>query len=106
MRITIPPMDETMGERIKRLREAKGWSQEALGQEMGRLLGRPPLSKATVSKWELGTTIYIREIVTLAEALGTDPQYIRWGPDRSPKPSRTLATPPSRKGGPSSGSTV
>jgi len=37
----------TFGARLKSLREALGWSQERVGFELG-------VTKATVSKWELG----------------------------------------------------
>jgi transcriptional regulator with XRE-family HTH domain len=35
------------GDRLKGLREAKGWSQERVGFELG-------VTKATISKWETG----------------------------------------------------
>ncbi|CAN7330935.1 helix-turn-helix transcriptional regulator [Pseudoxanthomonas sp. LjRoot143] len=37
----------SFGERLKRVREAKGWSQERVGFEL-------EVTKATVSKWETG----------------------------------------------------
>ena len=38
---------EDFGTRLKRFREARGWSQETVGFELD-------VSKATVSKWETG----------------------------------------------------
>lgn len=91
-----------MGDRIRRLRVARGYrSQGALGREVARRLGRKtPITKATVSKWEKGITTYIREVGMVAEVLGTDVPYLRWGEDRSPMPIRAPYGGSSRKGGP------
>lgn len=43
---TMPPMS-SFGTRLRAFREARGWSQERVGFELG-------VSKATVSKWETG----------------------------------------------------
>lgn len=99
-------MDETMGARIRMLRVAKGYTQEALGRRIGDVLGRDPITKATVSKWEDGTTTYIREVNTLAEVLGVDVAYLRWGADRAPKAPGARSAPISKKRRPDGGSAV
>lgn len=40
-------MTSTFGSRLKEFRDARGWSQEHVGFELG-------VSKATISKWETG----------------------------------------------------
>jgi transcriptional regulator with XRE-family HTH domain len=42
-------MSETIGQRIKRLRELKGMSQHAMGESVG-------VSRVSVTKWESGDT--------------------------------------------------
>lgn len=68
-----------MGQRIARLREAKGWSQS----ELARLLG---LTRASVHQWENGTTqnIKLASFLRLVDLFGTDPAYLIWGADRKP----------------------
>lgn len=82
---------ETMGERIKRLREAKALSQSQLGEMVG-------VGKSAVSQWESGSTqnIKLNYFLKLLEVLGTDAQYLLWGPDRAPEKSVTAASPSSR----------
>lgn len=100
-------MDETQGDRIKRLREARNLSQSQLAGMIDERLGRPAqISKATVSKWEKDVTTFIREIGTLAEVLGTDVAYLRWGIDRAPRGPKAFPAPPSKKGGSDNGSPV
>lgn len=100
-------MDETQGERIRKLREAKGLSQTQLARMIDERLGNSTqLSKATVSKWETDQTTFIREIHTLAEVLGTDVAYLRWGPDRAPRPPRAPSSPSPKKRNPDGGSSV
>lgn len=72
---------ETMGDRIKLLREAQGLTQQQLGELCG-------VSKSAVSQWEDGTTTDIKLIpfLKLCAALKTDPQYLVYGPDRAPEP--------------------
>lgn len=83
--ISFPPM-ETMGERIKMLRVAKGLSQAGLAAEL-------QLTRATVHQWENGNTkdIKLANFLRLVEFLGTDPAYLIWGPDRQP-PNRSSAS--------------
>jgi transcriptional regulator with XRE-family HTH domain len=61
----------TMGERIKELRIAKGYTQE----ELGKILG---LKKAAIQKYEKGDVENIKrsKIKLLADALGVTPSYI------------------------------
>lgn len=78
---------DSPGERIRALRKAKGYSLEQLGVLCG-------VNKAAVQKWESGDTKNMKNepLLLLARALGTDPAYIVWGPDR--KPTRPLPEPP------------
>jgi transcriptional regulator with XRE-family HTH domain len=70
---------ETMGRRIARLREAKGWSQAELARRLG-------VTRASVHQWENDSSPNIRPVnlLALADILGTDPYYLVHGPDRSP----------------------
>lgn len=70
------PMD-TMGARIRTLREARGLSQEALGREVG-------VSKSAVSQWEDDSTKNIKLVTFLAlvESLRTDYEYLVYGAER------------------------
>lgn len=71
---------ETMGDRIRVLRQSKGYSLE----ELGALLG---VTKAAVGHWESGQTKNIKNatMLRLVQALGTSQEYLLFGPD-SPKP--------------------
>ena|SRR5690554_5870144 len=84
--LSLPPMEETMGKRIARLREAKGMTQA----EMARRLG---LSRASIHQWETDASPNIRpaNLLALADLLGTDPHYLVHGPDRVP-PGRSDST--------------
>lgn len=70
---------ETMGDRIKALREARGLTQTQLGELCG-------VSKSAVSQWEDGSTTDIKLIpfLKLQDALKTDGHYLVYGPDRGP----------------------
>lgn len=59
---------ETMGQRIRMLREARGWTQEYLA-------GLTGVTLSAVSQWELDSTknVKLEPFLALAEALGTDP---------------------------------
>lgn len=78
---------ETMGQRIRALREAKGWNQEKLADVTG-------VTVSAVSQWERDETknVKLEPFLRLAEALGTDPHYLVFGaartaPAPSPSPS-------------------
>lgn len=72
--IACSPM-ETMGERIRQLRDARSLTQEALGERLG-------VSRAAVSKWELGGTRDIRlsTFLALCREFDTTPDYLVFGP--------------------------
>jgi len=74
-------MTETMAERIKALREARGMSQTELGRYCG-------VTKSAVSQWEDGSTenIKLKTFLLLVKALGTDFEYLVYGPTRAPDP--------------------
>ena len=61
----------TMGERIKQLRHARGFSQEELGARVG-------VQKAAIHKYENGLVVNLKQatIGKLAQALGTTPGYL------------------------------
>jgi len=61
----------TIGEKIKNLRESKGYTLEELGEKIG-------VGKSTVRKWENGLIKNMRrdKIAKLAEVLGCSPLYL------------------------------
>lgn len=69
-------MIETTGDRIKKLRIAKGLSQAGLGNHAG-------VSRAAVSQWESGNTKELRptNLLEIAKALGTTVEYLVLGKD-------------------------
>lgn len=81
---------ETRGDRIKRLRVARGLTLDGLGSILG-------VTGAAVHKWETGDTQNMKSeaLLLLADALGTDPKYLVWGENR--KPSAPRISPPSAK---------
>jgi DNA-binding XRE family transcriptional regulator len=74
---------ETMADRIKMLREARGWSQVKLAELVG-------VTSGAVSQWESGLTenIKLKTFLKLCEALGTDTHYLIFGPERQAPASR------------------
>jgi DNA-binding XRE family transcriptional regulator len=74
---SYPNYMETMGDRIRQLRQSKGWTQEELGARVG-------VSKVAVSQWETGGTsnIRLKTFLALVEELGTKPHYLIFGPER------------------------
>src|SRR5690242_9216819 len=71
---------QTMGDRIRILRESKGWTQ---GQLAARLTARgAPVTFSAVSQWERGETenIKLRAFLALVEELGTTHDYLVHGP--------------------------
>ena len=60
-----------MGEKIKKLREAKGMTLEELGDKVG-------VGKSTVRKWEKGIIANMRrdKIAKVAKALNVSPSYL------------------------------
>jgi DNA-binding XRE family transcriptional regulator len=69
---------ETMGDRIRQLRNARALTQEGLG----RLVG---VTKSAVSQWEDGSTknLKLETFLRVCEALKTDAEYLIWGADRA-----------------------
>jgi transcriptional regulator with XRE-family HTH domain len=76
-----PIQVETMGDRIKFLRSARGLTQAELGKIVG-------VTKGGVSHWENGVTadIKLATFLKLLEALNTDFEYLLFGSARSPSP--------------------
>jgi transcriptional regulator with XRE-family HTH domain len=68
---------ETMGQRIKRLRESRGWTQGHLAELTG-------VTVSAVSQWELDSTQNVKLVpfLRLAKVLETDPHYLVFGPER------------------------
>jgi len=87
-------MDETMGQRIKRLRQARQWTQD----ELAGLVG---VSLQAVSQWELDQTENVKLVpfLRLAKVLETDPHYLVFGAGRgSQELSKPVqAVPPKRR---------
>ena len=81
------PMEETMGDRIQRLRKARGFSVEELARRLG-------VTQAAVYKWQVGDTRDIRNetLALLCKELATDLPYLVWGEDRAPKTPRSGPT--------------
>lgn len=77
---TVPyasSMDETMGQRIKRLRQSRKWTQDELAGLVGVTL-------QAVSQWELDQTENVKLVpfLRLAKVLETDPHYLVFGAGR------------------------
>lgn len=69
---------ETLGDRIRTLRTARGLTLDAVARHCG-------VTKSAVSQWELqqSANIKLPAFLLLCELLGTDPHYLVWGPGRS-----------------------
>lgn len=69
---------ETMGTRIRRLREARGLTQQGLADLCA-------VTKSAVSQWEADSTadIKLKPFLALCGVLGTDPYYLVLGPERA-----------------------
>jgi transcriptional regulator with XRE-family HTH domain len=70
---------ESMGDRIRQLRIARGLTQTALGEQVG-------VTKSAVSQWEDGSTanVKLQVFMRLCAALRTDPHYLIYGETRGP----------------------
>jgi transcriptional regulator with XRE-family HTH domain len=79
---------ETMGDRIRRLREAQNLTQTELGELCGGV------TRSAVSQWEDGSTtdIKLKVFLALCDALKTDAHYLVFGPDRAPEGTDTSST--------------
>jgi transcriptional regulator with XRE-family HTH domain len=79
---SVPP-NETIGERLKRLRIERGLSQ--------RDLGSPGVSYAYISRIEAGTRQpSVKALRRLAAKLGVSPEYLETGSDIDPAEAREL----------------
>jgi len=66
-------VERLVGLRVRELRAARGWSQEALGRRMTSL--GYPMHQTTVAKLEAGTRpLRVSELVALADILGVKPR--------------------------------
>jgi transcriptional regulator with XRE-family HTH domain len=84
--LSFAPM-ETMGERIRILREAKGWTQDELAARL-TMRGAPVTGNA-VSQWERTETKNIRlaTFMALVDELGTTHSYLIQGPPEAGRDS-------------------
>ena len=70
---------ETFGQRLRRLREARGLSQRKLGELAG-------LSDHSIYKAERGGNVRVENLLRLAETLGVSVLYLRDGVELLPEP--------------------
>lgn len=72
---------ETMGDRIRVLRQARGLSQSQLGERLGVTVG-------AISQWESGATknIKLETFLALCDELGVSGHYLVLGPTAKPEP--------------------
>ena len=78
-RLQLAPM-ETIGDRIRTLRQAKGWR---LADLVARMKARgAPITVSALSQLELGIIKSVKpvQLVILAEELGTTVHYLAFGP--------------------------
>lgn len=68
---------ETMGQRIKRMREQRDWTQGQLANLVG-------VTVSAVSQWELDQTenVKLLPFLRLAKLFETDPHYLVFGQGR------------------------
>lgn len=88
---------ETIGQRIERLRPAKGWKRPQLGREMAVAIGRKkPFTGELIRLYEIGKNrpkLDARR--ALAKVFGRDESYIEFGP----RTVREISDPPAREPG-------
>lgn len=74
---------QTMGDRIRQLRQAKALSQSQLAERVGVTAG-------AISHWESGLTknIKLGTFLALCDELGTVPHYLIFGPGKQPSQGR------------------
>lgn len=66
-----------MGQRIKQMRDQRGWTQTQLAEKVG-------VTVQAVSQWELDQTenVKLLPFLRLAKLFETDPHYLVFGPGR------------------------
>lgn len=76
--------DKSIADRLKRLRNAKKWTQAKLAGEAG-------VSTGTIGNVESGLREYGASVVDIARALGTTPEYLQMKERKEPpaQPDRT-----------------
>lgn len=69
---------EMMGDRIRRLRESRNWTQAELAKRLN-------VSRAAISQWERGETANIKLVtfLGLCDAFDTSAEYLVFGPSSS-----------------------
>lgn len=85
---------ETMGDRIKQLRRARNLTQEAFAKAVG-------VTKSAVSQWEDGSTknLKLGTFLNVLDVLGTDAEFLIYGPDRGGATRRVWKNRPGRATG-------
>jgi transcriptional regulator with XRE-family HTH domain len=80
-------MEESMAQRIKDLRQIRGLTLEQVADVVG-------VGKSTVRKWETGMIANMRrdKIASLANALGTTPEYLMGWSEEKISPSEPELT--------------
>jgi transcriptional regulator with XRE-family HTH domain len=75
---------ETVGDRIRQQREAKGYSQQKLADLLG-------VTKAAVSHWENGRSANVKNMtmLKLEEVLGCTQEYLLRGPSSRGSPGKS-----------------
>ena len=86
MQICFGTMSKTtFGQRIKSLRNAKGWTQQQLADKIG-------IKRASLTQWETGDTESVRDenLVAAAKVLEVAPEYLLTGKNPPPAPIEEL----------------
>jgi transcriptional regulator with XRE-family HTH domain len=80
-------MSESMAQRIKDLRKEKGLTLEQVADIVG-------VGKSTVRKWETGMIANMKrdKIASLAQALGTTPEYLMGWEEKKISPGEVQLT--------------
>lgn len=94
---------ETMGDRIRALRQSKGWTLNELAERLSRRGSK--ITFSAISQWERGDTqnIKLQTFLSLVDELGTTHEYLVHGPS---EPGGRDSTGKFRKLTPSNGSKV
>ena len=78
--------NQRVAQRVRELRDARGWSARALSEELERA-GHPQLNRSTVASIESGRRSYVTvdELFAFAEVLGTTPMALAGDEDPAEK---------------------